>query len=57
LPACAPWQVLRVNGARVNNMHTLVEAVDSCTEPFLNFELEYNQKVGADAPGARGGGA
>jgi hypothetical protein len=47
-PAPLPLlQVLSLNGTKVINMAQLVELVDSCTEPFLHFHLDYEQKVGA----------
>ena len=44
-PPC-PAQVLRVNGAAVNNLRDLVAAVAASTGRYLSFDLEYNQ-VGA----------
>lgn len=44
-PACR--QVMGVNGRPVNNLKELVAMVDSCTEPFLNFDLDHHQKVSA----------
>jgi hypothetical protein len=41
-------QVLSLNGTKVINMAQLVELVDSCTEPFLHFHLDYEQKVCLD---------
>jgi hypothetical protein len=39
-------QVLSLNGTKVINMAQLVSLVDSCSEPFLHFHLDYDQKVG-----------
>jgi hypothetical protein len=41
------WQVLSLNGTKLINMAQLVQLVDSCTEPFLHFHLDYDQKVRA----------
>jgi len=34
-----------MNGVKVINMAQLVQLVDACTEPFLHFHLDYDQKV------------
>jgi hypothetical protein len=39
-------QVLSLNGTKVINMAQLVSLVESCSEPFLQFHLDYDQKVG-----------
>eukprot|EP00897_Mesotaenium_endlicherianum_P008806 jgi/Mesen1/7954/ME000422S07111 len=38
-------QLLGFNGTPVRNLRHLVSMVDTCTEPFLQFELEYQQVV------------
>ena len=38
-------QVLKVNEKDINNMQDLVEVVESSTEPYLRFDLDYNQVV------------
>ena len=38
-------QVLSVNGQLVNNLKDLVSIVDSCTDTFLDLDLDYKQKV------------
>lgn len=38
-------QVLSLNGTKVINMAQLVQLVDTCSEPFLHFHLDYDQKV------------
>jgi len=37
--------VRSLNGKTFNNLAELVAAVDSCSEEFLAFELEYNQQL------------
>lgn len=38
-------QVLSLNGEKVTDLRTLVKLVDSCERDYIEFELEYNQKV------------
>lgn len=38
-------QVVALNDQKIYNMQDLVKAVDGCTEPYLHFDLDYNQKV------------
>lgn len=37
--------MVSLNGVKVNNLAGLVAAVDGCTAPFLDFQLDYNLKV------------
>ncbi|KAK9829857.1 hypothetical protein WJX72_008281 [[Myrmecia] bisecta] len=46
-------QVLSVNDTPVNNLRDLVQAVDTCKDKFLRFELEYNQMVVLETQVAR----
>jgi hypothetical protein len=39
-------QVVALNGVKVSNMQHLVSLVDGCSEDYLHFDLDYNQKVG-----------
>lgn len=39
-------QVVSLNGVKVSNMEHLVQLVDDCSEEYLHFDLDYNQKVG-----------
>lgn len=34
-----------LNGQRINNLKDLVAKVDSCTMPYLDFDLDYHQKL------------
>lgn len=36
-------QLDRFNGQKVDNLAAFVRMVEACTEPFLRFDLEYNQ--------------
>lgn len=36
-------QVLRFNGAEVRNLRHLAEMAAACTEPYMRFDLEYNE--------------
>jgi hypothetical protein len=38
-------QVVALNGVKVSNMQHLVSLVDGCSEDYLHFDLDYNQKV------------
>ncbi|KAF6252023.1 trypsin-like cysteine/serine peptidase domain-containing protein [Scenedesmus sp. NREL 46B-D3] len=38
-------QVVALNGVKVANMRHLVDLVDGCSEDYLHFDLDYNQKV------------
>lgn len=38
-------QVVRFNGHKVNNLREVVALVDTCKDGYLDFDLEYNQKV------------
>lgn len=38
-------QVLMLNGQRINNLKDLVAKVDSCKMPYLDFDLDYHQKL------------
>jgi len=38
-------QVLRFNGVAVRNLAHLAQLVAGCTEPFMRFDLEYNEIV------------
>jgi hypothetical protein len=40
-------QVVALNGVKVTNMQHLVSLVDGCSDDYLHFDLDYNQKVGA----------
>jgi hypothetical protein len=41
--------VVALNGVKVSNMRHLVALVDGCSEDYLHFDLDYNQKVCKDA--------
>jgi hypothetical protein len=38
-------QVVALNGVKVSNMRHLVSLVDGCSDDYLHFDLDYNQKV------------
>jgi len=38
-------QVISLNGRKVNNLKDLVVMVEHCGDEYLNFDLDYNQKV------------
>ncbi|KAF8056110.1 DEGP9 [Scenedesmus sp. PABB004] len=38
-------QVVALNGVKVRNVAELAALVDGCDEPYLHFDLDYNQKV------------
>lgn len=42
-----------MNGKKVNNLRELVAMVDSCTSGYLDFDLDYNQKVVLSAKKAK----
>lgn len=37
------WQVIAFNGTPVRNLKHLAIMVEKCTDPFLRFDLEYQQ--------------
>ncbi len=45
--------VERVNGTLVRNLRHLVTLVESCTEPYLRFDLDYNQLLILETGAAR----
>lgn len=46
-------QVLRVNGVQIRNLRHLALLVDSCTEPYLRFDLEHSEIVVVDGLAAK----
>lgn len=42
-----------VNGIKIKNLRELMTLVESCSEPFLSFRLEYNAVVVIDTKEAR----
>jgi hypothetical protein len=44
-PRTRHTQVLSLNGTKLLSLAQLVRMVDECSEPYLNFTLDYDQKV------------
>ena len=44
-PSLRTPQVISVNGQKITNLKDLVRIVDTCSETFLDLDLDYRQKV------------
>ncbi|GAQ91114.1 HrtA/DegP protease [Klebsormidium nitens] len=45
--------VIRLNGVEIRNIKQLAELVESCQDPFLKFDLEYNEMLVLENAAAR----